>query len=192
MLWQAANVTSPTGTAAGPERLLFVGMMGAGKSSVALLVGARRGWAVVDTDELVERRTGISVAEFFATKGEQAFRAAESEAVRELGETVGPLVASVGGGAVLLPENRDVMRALGTVVWLRARPESLAKRVGRGHGRPLLSGPDEGGPAAVLARLTRERGPLYEQVADVVIDVDELTAAQVAQRVLHELQRRRD
>jgi len=161
-------------------------MMGAGKSTVARLVAERIGCAAIDTDEMVEQRAGMSVAQMFAGKGEETFRAAESEAVAELGNILGPLVVSVGGGAVIKEENRRAMRLVGTVVWLRARPATLSSRVGLGQARPLLAQGD-GGELQRLERLEHldaGRRDLYDQVADVVIDVDELSPEQVAELVL--------
>jgi len=171
-------------------------MMGAGKSSVAKDVAAQLGWAVADTDDVVEHGAGMTVARIFADQGEEAFREAESGAIGHLALAAGPLVVSVGGGAVLRPENRVAMAQRGTVVWLRARPGTLAARVGRGEKRPLLaragSGAGSGrgggrGLVQVLARLSAERQPLYEEVADVVVDVDGLTVAQVARLVVAQL-----
>lgn len=188
-MWQAAPValTSPPA----PERVFLVGMMGAGKSATAKLLAARLGWAKADTDEMVERGAGMTVAALFRRKGEEAFRAAESGAIEQVGQIPGPVAVSVGGGAVLRAENRALMKASGTVVWLRARPRTLAARVGRGDGRPLLAAASrEGGPVAALERLMVERAHLYQEVADVVIDVDDLSPAQVARLVVAEVEGR--
>jgi shikimate kinase len=149
-------------------------MMGVGKSTVARLLAARTGCPAMDTDELVERRHATTVAGLFAEKGEVAFREAESEVLLELGRATGPLVVSVGGGAVMAAANREAMRSLGTVVWLRAGPATLAERVGEEGGRPLL----ERSPAGVqdaLERIAVERQALYEEVADIVVDVDDIS-----------------
>jgi shikimate kinase len=162
------------------SRLLLVGMMGAGKTTVGRLVADRLGCPYLDSDAQVEADTGRTVADLFATAGEPAFREAESAALREALARPGPLVVSVAGGAVLDPANRDLLRRSGTVVWLRAEPATLAARVGDGAGRPLLAGD----AAAELARLDRERRPFYDELADVVVDVDRLPPATVAERVL--------
>ena len=91
-----------------------------------------------------------------------------------------PAVISVAGGAVLRPENRALIARSGTVVWLRARPETLAARVGEGVGRPLL----DDDPAANLLRLSAVRAPFYAEVADLVIDVDDLEPPDVAERII--------
>jgi len=172
------------------EHVVLVGMMGAGKSTVARLVAARLGRPYVDTDTEVERAAGSSVAEIFSVLGEAGFRAEESRVLAAVLGAEAPAVVSVGGGAVLDPANRDALRAGGTVVWLRARPETLARRVGRNADRPLLradDGPEPGGPAAALARIEAQRRGLYQEVASVVIDVDTLAPTAVADRVVRDL-----
>ena len=160
--------------------------MGSGKSTVSRLLAALLGCAAVDTDELVERDKAMTVAEVFAGVGEAAFREAESSAIAGLGQVAGGLVVSVGGGAVKIEANRRAMRAIGPVVWLRAQPATLAHRVGGGEGRPLLAGAGTT-VEEQLGRLAAERAPLYEEVANVVVDVDDLSPEEVAELVLAEV-----
>jgi shikimate kinase len=175
--------------------VFLIGMMGAGKSTVAGLLAARLGWSVVDTDEVVEARAGMSVAEIFSRGGEAAFRQEEERALAEVGVSPGPLVVSVGGGAVLSATNRSVLQRAGTVVWLRAKAATLAARVGDGAGRPLLAGrgqagvtragePSGGGPREALERLVAERQRFYEEVANAIVDVDDCSPHETAQCVL--------
>ena len=168
------------------ERILLIGMMGVGKSTVGRLVADRLGWPYVDSDEWVQQRTGKTVPEIFEQDGEAAFRAQETAALEEAATSDGPLVIGVAGGAVLKPENRALIRNGGLVVWLRADPLTLAKRVGNGHGRPLL-GDD---PEAALKRLYPERRPLYEDLADIVVDVDHLGPTEVANTIVAEREAR--
>ncbi len=161
-------------------RILLVGMMGAGKTTTGRLLAGALGWRYRDSDADVEADTGLTVPELFARDGEAAFRQAEATVLARACADPLPSVVSVAGGAVLSAENRARIAASGTVVWLRARPETLATRVGDGAGRPLL---DEG-PAEAMVRLSAARTPFYEEVADVVVDVDDLEAEDVAERIL--------
>lgn len=170
----------PRGPAGGTERLALIGMMGAGKSVVGRLVAARLGWPWIDSDEEVQRSTGCTVAQLFGERGEAAFRTEEARVLADVLGRDGPLVISVAGGAVLRPDNRRMLRRGALVVWLRADLNTLGRRVARGDHRPLLAGD----PAARLAALYVARGPHYEALADVVVDVDALAPAEVADRVV--------
>ena len=162
------------------DRLVLVGMMGSGKTTVGRALAGRLGWAFVDSDALVESSTGSTVAELFASGGEEAFRAEESRVLAEVLATTAPVVVATGGGAVLAEGNRTLLAESAVVIWLRAEPSTLAARVGRGKGRPLLAGD----PEATLADLDELRRPIYEEVAQVVVDVDDLEPAMVADRIL--------
>ena len=141
------------------RRILLVGMMGAGKTTTGQLVARRLGWGYRDSDADVEAATGLTVPELFARDGEAAFRRAEAAVLAGACADPEPSVVSVAGGAVLSPDNRRLIAASGTVVWLRAQPETLAARVGDGAGRPLLGddpadgdGPPQRGAVPALRR----------------------------------------
>ena len=157
--------------------------MGTGKSTVGRLVATRLGRPHVDIDREVEKAAGESVSAIFSSRGEAWFRAEECRVLANALAGAVPTVVSVGGGAVLDSVNREALRHGGTVVWLRARPETLARRVGRTADRPLLAG-EAGGASEVLARIEAARRALYEEVATEVIDVDDLTARAVADQVV--------
>ncbi|HEV3400424.1 MAG TPA: bifunctional shikimate kinase/3-dehydroquinate synthase [Acidimicrobiales bacterium] len=158
---------------------MLIGMMGAGKTTVGRALAARRGWSFVDSDAQIEARTGRTVAQIWAEEGEPAFRQLESEVLVEALAAEEPSVVAAAGGVVLDPLNRARIRQAGPVVWLRADPTTLARRVRKGDHRPLL----DSGPAEVLARLAAERGDLYADLADVVVDVDGLSADEVVARI---------
>ena len=166
------------------ERILLVGMMGAGKTTVGRALAERLGYGYMDSDHQVESRTGQTVREIFETRGEAAFREEERHALEEALAGDGPMVVSVAGGAVLDPDNRETLRRAGLVVWLKASPAALARRVAGADHRPLL-GDD---PLEALARLYLDRAPLYEELADLVIDVEDRTPEQAVQEVVDHLE----
>ena len=162
------------------DRIVLVGMMGAGKTTVGRELAGRLGWRLLDSDAMVEASTGSTVAELFESQGEEAFRAEESRVLAEALTGDPQVVVSAAGGVVLSPANRRLLATAGAVVWLRADPATLAARVGSGAGRPLLAGD----PAGTLAELDAVRRPLYGEVADVIVDVDGLAPSMVVDRVL--------
>jgi shikimate kinase len=162
------------------DRIILVGMMGAGKTTVGSRLAERLGWAYLDSDAQVTAATGRTVPELFAEQGEAAFRDAESRVLVAALTGDEPVVVSAAGGVVLSPANRRLLAESGIVVWMRADPSVLARRVGTGAGRPLL----DADPPAVLSGLDRQRRELYASVARVTVDVDDLTPAQVVDRVL--------
>jgi shikimate kinase len=159
---------------------MLVGMMGSGKSTVGRLVAARMRRPLHDSDADVERRTGHSVAEIFASRGEPAFRAEERAVLCGALSSGVPSVIAVAGGAVLDPEVRRRLRRGGVVVWLDAPPATLARRVGTGEGRPLL----ESDPAKSLERLDAVRRPVYNDLAQVVVDAGRPRPEAVAETVV--------
>ncbi len=163
-----------------PPHIVLVGMMGAGKTSVGKRVARRLGWQHVDADHCIEARAGRTIPEIFAADGEAGFRRIETDTLDDILRRAERTVVSTGGGAVLAPDNRTLLRARATVVWLRARPETLLQRVRGGKGRPLLA--DD--PVGSLRRLDAERRPAYADAAHVVVDVDGLTTDQVADVVV--------
>ncbi len=162
----------------------LVGMMGAGKSAVGALLAERLGRGFVDTDALIERTAGIRIAELFRREGEAAFRKREREAIEKVAG--GALVVALGGGAIAQPGVRERIAESGTVVYLRARPETLLGRVGEALDRPLLQGLSREDRLRRIAELLAERRPNYEQ-ASIVVDTDGLAPGEVANAILGRL-----
>jgi shikimate kinase len=153
--------------------LVLVGPMGAGKTTVGRILAAELGVGARDTDADIEAADGRSVPDIFVESGEQAFRTLETAAVADA-LTTHDGVVSLGGGAVLDPATRDLLRGL-TVVFLRVGLADAVARVGLGSGRPLLLGNVRGRIKALLD----ERTPIYESVATLVVDTDGRTAEEV-------------
>ena len=164
--------------------LWLVGMMGAGKSAVGKRLAQRLGRAFIDTDALVEDVAGKSVAAIFADEGEPSFRALERAAIERVAGR--PAIVALGGGAIAQPGAVARLAASGTIVYLRARPETLLARIGDARGRPLLAGLDTAGRLARMRELLRARAAQYARSARVV-DVDEGDIDAVADRVLQVL-----
>lgn len=150
-------------------------MMAVGKTSVGRRLAASRGWEFFDSDRQIETMTGQTVAEIWRTDGEAEFRRLEAQVLADALASTQPRVIAAAGGTVLDDANRRLMKQHHPVVWLRGTPAVLVKRLGTATHRPLL---DED-PAGALDRLDAIRRPLYEEVADVVVDVDDLTPDQV-------------
>jgi shikimate kinase len=170
----------------GQSNIFLVGMMGAGKTTVGRALALRMKRPFVDTDRVLVERTGVPVATVFEIEGEDGFRKRESAVLREVCEEQGQVVAT-GGGIVLAEENRRAMRESGTVVYLRARLESLWERTRQDASRPLLATPD---PRGRLAELLRQREPLYRDAAHVVVESGSQSASTLVNRVLAALRAR--
>jgi len=161
--------------------------MGSGKTAAGKALAARLHWAFVDTDDLIRREAGSDIPAIFAREGEAGFRRREREAIARLAGRSG-LVVATGGGAVADPENAAVLRGLGPLVWLRARPETILARVGGGEERPMLAGAR--GREAMLRRIGKllaERAAAYA-AAGLVVDTDGIGPEETARAILDGLE----
>jgi shikimate kinase len=164
--------------------IILVGLMGAGKTSVGKALARILGKNFMDTDQELERTTGVKVPVIFEIEGESGFRARESKILAEL-VRLRNVVLATGGGAVLAKENRDLLAANGTVIYLRAPVRSLIKRTRHDRSRPLLQVPD---PAARLNALYEQRDPLYREVAHLVVDTGDQSVRVLAGQIEAKLQ----
>jgi shikimate kinase len=145
--------------------LILVGMMGSGKTTMGRLLARRLAKDFVDSDEEIIRRTGVTVGHIFDIEGEVGFRVRETAVLRDLTKRKN-MVLATGGGSVLRDENRAMLRNSGIVIYLRASVHDLWQRTRQDRSRPLLQTKD---PHAKLAELFGQRDPLYQQVADIVV-----------------------
>ena len=153
--------------------------MGTGKSSVGRRLARAQGWPHFDTDEMIESALGMSIREIFATTGEERFREEETAVLERLDATQRAIVIA-GGGAVLQSKNIRRMRELGTVVCLTADLATLSTRLANRDDRPLLPAKNR---VAQIEALLRERAPLYQQAADLIVDTSCLTHDEVAESI---------
>lgn len=147
------------------ESLFLIGMMGCGKTTLGRQLARTRGWDFLDFDAEIEQRTGVSVRHIFDVEGEAGFRDRETALLREF---VGRehAVFATGGGIVLRPENRELLRTGGRVVYLHVTPRELALRLKQDTRRPLLQVADR---EAVIESLYQLRDPLYRETAHLVV-----------------------
>lgn len=163
------------------SHIVLVGMMGAGKSSVGRVLAKRLGRELLDSDDMIEGRTGRTVREIWSADGEPAFRTLETEVLRDAVESGTPSVIAAAGGVVLSESNRTVLKSdTAHVVWLLADVDLLVGRVKAGMHRPLLDDDPEG----TLRKMYEERADLYQDVADAIVSVDNRSISDVAGAVL--------
>lgn len=161
--------------------LILCGMMGAGKTTVGMKIAEAVGLRWYDTDEVIVEKHG-EISEIFKRYGEEYFRKLETETVAVLSKEDG-LVLSVGGGLVLKEENVKLLKSNGKIVFLRAGLETLEKRLRADNTRPLLR-TDRECLRERLTRLLEERAPVYERVADCIVDVDGKNPEAIAAEII--------
>lgn len=166
------------------RNVILIGLRGSGKSSVGRALAARLGWEFVDTDARIEAHTRRTIAEIFAQDGEPAFRALETAVIQDVARGTRQ-VLSVGGGAVLNPENCASLRAAGVCVWLTAPAEALHRRT-QSDPRTATQRPPLTDAAGVdeVRCLLAARQPLYAALADHVVSTEELSLDRVVETVL--------
>lgn len=148
-----------------PNNIILIGLMGVGKTSIGRYLAKRLQLNFVDTDQVLEQRTNVTIAQIFAIEGEAKFREREATLIAELSQQE-HMVLATGGGAVLRADNRQTLAQRGVVIYLYAPVASIIKRI-YGSKRPLLQVDD---PSAVLQTLQIQREPLYLEIADLTYE----------------------
>ena len=159
--------------------------LGSGKTTFGRWVSRRHNRKFYDTDEYIEKKQNTTISEIFATKGEEAFRDMETETVKELSDTLDNCVISVGGGLVLREVNRELLRKLGTVVYLKASEEELCKRLSKDTKRPLLQG---GGLHEKIHNLMEQREDIYLDAADMIVDTQKMSFEQMYTAIIKNME----
>ncbi len=165
------------------QKVYLVGLMGAGKTTVGRQLARRINFEFADLDLEVEARTGVRIPLIFELEGEPGFRDRETRLLAELVTREG-LVLATGGGVVVRPENRKLLKANGIVVYLNATPAVLYERTRRSNHRPLLNVPN---PLEKLQELHDARDPLYREIADIIIDTKPGAVSTIVRQVESEL-----
>ena len=163
------------------SNVILIGYMGCGKSTIGIRLSYRLKQPFLDTDKLIEKKEETTITEIFDTKGEPYFRQKETDCIKELLKQKGSYVIATGGGLPMREQNRKLLKKLGNVVYLRVQPQTVYERLKNDTARPLLRTED---PLAKITSMIRERGPFYEECADVIIDVDGRSFEQILQQIV--------
>lgn len=159
--------------------IILIGFMGAGKTVVGQLLAKELSLNFLDTDELVEAAAGKKISQIFQLDGEETFRQLETEVLKTL-QDYDNFVLSTGGGIILKEENRQLLKALGQILLLWAKPEVVYERIKNEKHRPLLQVPD---PQAEVLKILTEREPIYHAVANQTVETSDKTPELVTKEI---------
>lgn len=162
--------------------IILIGLMGCGKTTIGKELNRETKLRFTDTDQQIERQAGMSIPQIFKTYGESHFRELETALLRQM-QTGGKQsrIISTGGGITIRPENRELLKKLGFVVWLHTDVDTLYQRISRCTNRPLLQTPN---PRSVLEHLLEERHEFYRETAHLTIDTANLHIHEIAFGIL--------
>ncbi len=166
------------------RNIFLVGPMGAGKSTIGRELADKLHLEFYDSDQEIERRTGADIAWVFDLEGEEGFRKREATVIDDLSQMQG-IVLATGGGSVISDLVRNRLSARGIVVYLETTIDKQVARTQRDRRRPLLQTDEE--PRTVLENLAVKRNPLYEEIADVIVQTDDQSAKVVANKIVERL-----
>ncbi|CCG94193.1 MULTISPECIES: shikimate kinase AroK [Marinobacter] len=166
-----------------PKRVVLVGPMGAGKSTIGRLLARELGYRFLDSDRIIEERCGANIPWIFDVEGEDGFRQRETSMLEELSNEVGTVLAT-GGGAVMRAENHGLLKKNAVVVYLKTSIDQQVERTRKDRNRPLLQNDD---PEGVLRRLFAIRDPLYTELADIVMFTDRKSPRLVVRQLVNRI-----
>lgn len=163
------------------KNIILIGFMGSGKTTFGKWISNSQSRAMIDTDDYIEEKAGMSINDIFAKHGEAYFRNLETEVIKELiTENVSDTVFSVGGGLPIKEENGALLKELGTVVYLYTDEDALVKRLMGDTKRPLLQGGDI---REKIRSLMKARADIYEARADLILDTEKLSFEEMYERI---------
>lgn len=166
------------------KNIFLVGLMGSGKSSLGRMLSDALDLEFYDSDQVIESKCGVSVSWIFDYEGEEGFRRREAQAIAELAQYKG-IVLATGGGAILNEQNRKYLRDGGWVIYLQTNVDHLLNRLEYAQNRPLLKRPDRD---TVMKELFEKRDPLYREIADLIIDTNGKKLSVLAEQILVSLE----
>ncbi|HET8801823.1 MAG TPA: shikimate kinase AroK [Marinobacter sp.] len=166
-----------------PKRIVLVGPMGAGKSTIGRMLARELGYRFLDTDRIIEDRCGANIPWIFDVEGEDGFRQRETAMLEQLAAEPGTVLAT-GGGAVMRPENHLLLKQESVVVYLKASIEQQVERTRKDRNRPLLQNDD---PEAVLRKLFAVRDPIYTGLADIIMLTDRKSPRLVVRQLVNRM-----
>lgn len=158
--------------------------MGAGKTTIGRKLAELLGYPFFDSDKEIEQRAGVDIAWIFEVEGEPGFRLREHNVIKDLTEQNG-IVLATGGGSILKPENRELLSARGTVVYLKTSREQQIHRISKDKRRPLLQVDDK---AAALNKIMTQREPLYIDIADFAVETGSRSIQSVVSEIMRKMQ----
>ena len=162
------------------NNIVLIGFMGSGKSSVGIRLSYALKRTLIDTDKWIEQKQKMTVSDIFARDGESAFRRMETECLRELIKRADKQIISAGGGLPVREENRQLLKQLGKVFYLKVSPEAVYERLKTDTTRPLLQVAD---PLKQIRVLLDEREEIYKSCADVTLEVSDRTFDEIIKQV---------
>ncbi len=183
MQYSTKSTTEYQNTESISGNIILVGMMGAGKTTIGKLLATHVGKNFIDVDQEIQQRTGVKIPVIFEIEGEAGFRKRETEVLQEVVKLQN-IVLATGGGAILHPANRTLLRQHGTVVYLCAPVSELQRRTHLDKNRPLLQ---TGNLRARLLELYTQRDPLYRQTAHIVMDSGRQGVRTLVQKLIQKL-----
>ena len=166
------------------QNIILIGAMGVGKSTIGKRLAKRLAIEFYDSDEEIIKKTGVDIATIFEYEGEKGFREREEKIIGELCKLKN-IVLATGGGSILSMKNRELLKKTGVVFYLKASIETLLKRTGNEHSRPLLKTFSK---RETVSDLLEQRTPIYESAAHYTINTDRHTVNWTAKQILKIIQ----